>query len=134
MAKMFKGTKSKQSTTFKLNNMTITGTVHHIGQTEVISEKFSKRLLVIATEDKFNNLAPIEFTKEKTGLLDGLRIGQSVSVEANIGGREYSGKYYPSITGWKLTAGQSAPPQKQSAPPQAVSAPVEDIDADMLPF
>ena len=100
--------------------MTITGTVHHIGQTEVISEKFSKRLLVVATEDKFNNLAPIEFTKEKTGLLDGLRIGQNVSVEANVGGREYSGKYYPSITGWKLTAGQSAP--------------VEDIDADMLPF
>jgi hypothetical protein len=107
--------------------MTITGTVHHIGQTEVISDKFSKRLLVVATEDKFNNLTPIEFTKEKTGLLDGLRIGQSVSVEINLGGREYSGKYYPSITGWKLTAGQSAPPQ-------AVSAPVEDIDADMLPF
>jgi hypothetical protein len=114
--------------------MTITGTVHHIGQTEVISDKFSKRLLVVATEDKFNNLAPIEFTKEKTGLLDGLQIGQSVSVEANVGGREYSGKYYTSITGWKLTSGQSAPPQKQSAPPQAVSAPVEDIDADMLPF
>ena len=107
--------------------MTITGTVHHIGQTEVISDKFSKRLLVIATEDKFNNLAPIEFTKEKTGLLDGLRIGQSVSVEVNVGGREYSGKYYPSITGWKLTAGQSAPPQ-------AVRTLVEDIDADMLPF
>jgi hypothetical protein len=88
--------------------MTITGTVHHIGQTEVISDKFSKRLLVVATEDKFNNLAPIEFTKEKTGLLDGLRIGQSVSVEINLGGREYSCKYYPSITGWKLTAGQQA--------------------------
>ena len=114
--------------------MTITGTVHHIGQTEVISEKFSKRLLVVATEDKFNNLAPIEFTKQNIALLDGLQIGQSVSVEANVGGREYSGKYYPSITGWKLNAGQSAPPQKQSAPPQAVSAPVEDIDEDMLPF
>jgi hypothetical protein len=114
--------------------MTITGTVHHIGQTEVISDKFSKRLLVVATEEKFNNLTPIEFTKQNIGLLDTLRIGQSVSVEINLGGREYAGKYYPSITGWKLTAGQSAPPQKQSAPPQAVSAPVEDIDADMLPF
>jgi hypothetical protein len=88
--------------------MTITGTVHHIGHTEVISDKFSKRLLVVATEEKFNNLTPIEFTKEKTGLLDGLRIGQSVLVEINLGGREYSGKYYPSITGWKLTAGQQA--------------------------
>jgi hypothetical protein len=106
--------------------MTITGTVHHIGQTEVISDKFSKRLLVVATEDKFNNLAPIEFTKEKTGLLDGLRIGQSVSVEVNVGGREYSGKYYPSITGWKLTAGQQA-----SAPTPQV---FEEEENTTLPF
>jgi hypothetical protein len=106
--------------------MTITGTVHHIGQTEVISEKFSKRLLVVATEDKFNNLAPIEFTKEKTGLLDGLRIGQSVSIEINLGGREYSGKYYPSITGWKLTAGQQA-----SAPTPQV---FEEEENTTLPF
>jgi hypothetical protein len=106
--------------------MTITGTVHHIGQTEVISDKFSKRLLVVATEDKFNNLAPIEFTKEKTGLLDGLQIGQSVSVEANVGGREYSGKYYPSITGWKLTAGQQA-----SAPTSQV---FEEEENTTLPF
>jgi hypothetical protein len=106
--------------------MTITGTVHYIGQTEVISDKFSKRLLVVATEDKFNNLAPIEFTKEKTGLLDGLRIGQSVSVEINLGGREYSGKYYPSITGWKLTAGQQA-----SAPTPQV---FEEEENTTLPF
>jgi hypothetical protein len=106
--------------------MTIKGTVHHIGYTEVISDKFSKRLLVVATEDKFNNLAPIEFTKEKTGLLDGLQIGQSVSVEANVGGREYSGKYYPSITGWKLNAGQQA-----SAPTPQV---FEEEENTTLPF
>jgi hypothetical protein len=114
--------------------MTITGTVHHIGQTEVISEKFSKRLLVVATEDKFDNLLPIQFTKDKTALLDGLQIGQSVSVEYNAGGREWQGKYFASNTGWKLNAGQSAPPQKQSAPPQTVSAPVEDEENFELPF
>ncbi len=106
--------------------MTITGTVYHIGQTEVISDKFSKRLLVVATEDKFNNLAPIEFTKQNIALLDGLQIGQSVSVEANVGGREYSGKYYPSITGWKLTSGQQA-----SAPTPQV---FEEEENTTLPF
>jgi hypothetical protein len=45
----------------------------------------------------------------------GLRVGQSVTVHVNLGGREYSGKYYSSITGWKIEA--SAPPQNQSAPP-----------------
>jgi hypothetical protein len=106
--------------------MTITGTVHHIGQTEVISDKFSKRLLVVATEEKFNNLAPIEFTKQNIALLDGLQIGQSVSVEANVGGREYSGKYYPSITGWKLTSGQQT-----SAPTPQV---FEEEENTTLPF
>jgi len=114
--------------------MTITGTVHHIGQTEVISDKFSKRLLVIATEDKFNNLVPIEFTKEKTGLLDGLQIGQSVSVEANVGGREYSGKYYPSITGWKIDT-IAATPSRVASTPMATQAPVYVDDlTDELPF
>jgi hypothetical protein len=114
--------------------MTITGTVHHIGQTEVISDKFSKRLLVVATEDKFNNLAPIEFTKEKTGLLDGLQIGQSVSIEVNLGGREWNGKYFASITGWKIEA-QAVVPSRVATTPIATQAPVYVDDlTDELPF
>jgi hypothetical protein len=116
--------------------MTITGVVHHIGPVETVGDKgFTKRLLVVRTESQYDNLIPVELKKDKTSLADGLKVGQSVTVHVNVGGREYNGKFYPSITGWKIEAGQSAPPQNQSAPLAKQSAPpVEDNDPDGLPF
>jgi len=112
--------------------MTITGTVHLIGHVETVGDKgFTKRLLVVKTDQQYDNLIPVELKKDKTALADGLRVGQSVTVHVNLGGREYSGKYYSSITGWKIEA--SAPPQNQSAPPQNVSAPPAEDDTE-LPF
>jgi hypothetical protein len=116
--------------------MTITGVVHHIGPVETVGDKgFTKRLLVVRTESQYDNLIPVELKKDKCALADGLKLGQSVTVHTNIGGREYNGKFYPSITGWKIEADQSAPPQNQSAPPAKQSAPVavEDDNYD-LPF
>jgi len=111
---------------------TVTGTVHHIGPIESVGDKgFTKRLLVVNNGQQYDNLTPIELKKDKTALADGLRVGQSVTVHVNLGGREYSGKYYPSITGWKIEA--SAPPQNQSAPPQNQSAPPAEDDTE-LPF
>jgi hypothetical protein len=94
---------------------------------------FTKRLLVVRTDQQYDNLIPVELKKDKTALADGLKLGQSVTVHTNIGGREYNGKYYPSITGWKIEVDQSAPPQNQSAPPQNVSAPPAEDDTE-LPF
>ena len=89
--------------------MTITGTIHHIGPVETVGANgFTKQLLVVNNGQQYDNLTPIEFAKDKTALLNGLRVGQSVTVHINLGGREYNGKYYPSIRGWKVEA-QAAP-------------------------
>lgn len=111
--------------------MTITGKVHHIGATETVgSNGFTKRQLVVDTGEKYNPLLPIEFAKDKGDLLNALQVGQTVTVHLNLGGREYGGKFYASIGGWKIDV--SAPPQNISAPPQAQSAPPQDgLD---LPF
>jgi hypothetical protein len=116
--------------------MTIKGTVHHIGNTEKITDKFSKRLLVVKTDQEYNNLAPIEFTKDKTELLDSLQIGQSVSVEVNVGGREWQGKYFASITGWKIEA-QARMESRIATAPIVATQPqqVADLeDSEELPF
>jgi hypothetical protein len=98
--------------------MTITGVVHHIGPVETVGDKgFTKRLLVVDNGDKFNNLVPIDLQKDNTKLADPLYVGQSVTVHMNIGGREYNGKFYPSITGWKV---------ESQAAPQPVAAPVAE--------
>jgi len=118
--------------------MEIKGKVKHIGEVESFGASFTKRLLVVETEDKFNNLCPIEFQKEKTALLDTLQIGQDVTVQANVGGREYSGKYYPSITGWKIEAQAAAPSRVATTPmvDNGYKSPVAPFleDESTLPF
>jgi single-strand DNA-binding protein len=114
------------------NSITIKGTVHHIGQTEEVGSKgFTKRLLVVHNGEQYDPTVPIEFKKDKCALLDSLRVGQTVTVSINLGGREYQGRYFPSLTGWKIEA--SAPPHSVSAPPQSVSAPPAEEDTE-LPF
>lgn len=116
--------------------MTITGTIHFIGPVETVGTNgFTKQLLVVNNGQQYDNLTPIEFAKDKTALLNGLRVGQNVTVHVNVGGREYASKYYPSIRGWKVEADQSAPPAKQSAPAKNQSAPVAvEDDGLALPF
>jgi hypothetical protein len=113
--------------------MTITGVVHHIGHVETFGSGFTKRLLVVNNGKKYDNLLPIDFTKERTALIDGLKVGQTVTVEYDAGGREYNGRYFAQNSGWKLEADQSAPPQNQSAPPAKQSAPPAEDDTE-LPF
>lgn len=85
--------------------MTIQGTIIKIGETETVGTNgFTKRLLVIESEAKFNNTIPVEFLKEKGDMLNKFALGDLVEVSINIGGREHNGKFYPSITGWKITA------------------------------
>jgi hypothetical protein len=117
--------------------MQVEGRITHIGQTETIGEKgFTKRLLVIDTEAKFNSLLPIEFHKENISLLDPLTIGDSVKVEINLGGREWQGKYFASITGWKIEA-QSVAPSRVATTPILNTQPAQVADLEdesTLPF
>ena len=78
---------------------TITGTIHHIGDTETIGSKgFTKRLLVIKTASQYDGLIPIEAKKDDCGILDRFAIGQQVKADIYIGGREWNGRYFPSLT------------------------------------
>ena len=78
---------------------TITGTIHHIGDTETIGAKgFTKRLIVIKTAAQYDGLIPIEAKKDDCARLDSFQVGQQVKADIYIGGREWHGKYYPSLT------------------------------------
>ena len=93
--------------------MTIKGRVVRVGQTEAIGAKgFKKRQLVIDTEAKYNSLVPFEFKQDKASLLDGLTIGTEVTVHFNLGGREYNGKYYADVEGWKIDVSQYEPTEE----------------------
>jgi hypothetical protein len=80
----------------------ITGTVKEIMPVQEFSGGFYKQVLVVDTGQQYDPFVPIEFKKEKTDLLKGLGVGSEVTVYINIGGREYNGRYYADISGWKL--------------------------------
>lgn len=109
----------------------ITGTVEHIGETEQVTDKFRKRLIVIETEadSKYPQHIPIEFCGEYCGLLDAFSEGENVTITFNLRGRGMArnGKYYGSIAGWKIEpAGQSGGAMDQRP---AVKAEDENQDA-----
>ena len=81
--------------------MEIKGRVHSVGQVVTFKtangKEFKKRELVIDAsrfdpntgEKVFDNFPCIEFTGDKTNLLDNLILGQVVAVSFDLQGREY---------------------------------------------
>jgi hypothetical protein len=122
----------------KTNKAVIEGSVLAIGELQTFSSGFTKRVLVVKTnDDKYPQEIPIEFVKERTAKLDSLAIGDGVMVETDIRGNEYNGKWYVSLTGWRLEreGGREAAPAPAAAPAVGPSdADPEDEDDSSIPF
>ncbi len=85
------------------NNYSIYGVVGKILEEEIVSDSFKKRILVVnVTDGQYEQQIPIEFLQDKTSILDQINVGDKVIVSVNLRGREYNGRYYPSIVGWKV--------------------------------
>ena len=86
---------------------TIKGKVKVVGSTIVVSEKFSKRQLVLTTSDQYPQDIEVQFQQDKCSLLDAISVGQQVEVCYNLRGREWISpqgevKYFNTIDGWKI--------------------------------
>lgn len=114
--------------------------------TQVVSDKFSKREFVLTTDTatQYPQYISLQLTQDKCALLDQFNVGDELKVSFNLRGREWSGpqgiRYFNSLEAWRIeraTAGASQP--AYSAQPAA--APVNNPDiissqstADDLPF
>lgn len=118
----------------------ISGTLKMKGDTVQVSDKFSKRDLVL-TDDAGMYPQDILFqlTQDKCSLLDGYNSGDKIEVSFNIRGREWVSpqgevKYFNTLEAWRI--------EKLSAPsvpqPNAMElGPVSNLDidpSDDLPF
>ncbi|MBX3741395.1 MAG: DUF3127 domain-containing protein [Akkermansiaceae bacterium] len=134
------------------------GKIKVIYDTQSFASGFSKREFVVTTAaDKYPQDLKFEVVKDKCQLLDGYKVGQDVTVNFDIRGNEYNGKYYVNLSAWKIQGGgggnggggndseydQSAP-QRRSAPrqnsqPSSEPSPADlrkedDFDDDDIPF
>ena len=87
--------------------MEIIGNIRMIGFTQQVSPTFTKRELVLTTQEQYPQHILIEFTQEKCDLLNNLQVGQPIKIGINLRGREWTNpqgetRYFNSIQGWKV--------------------------------
>ena len=99
----------------------LTGKIKLIQEPKTFSSGFTKREMVVIVDDgKYPQEINLEFVQDKVALLDSLQAGQEVTVTFDIRGREYNGRYFNNLQGWKVvTVGDEPeyPAQDPSAPP-----------------
>jgi hypothetical protein len=126
--------------------MEVTGKIKVISAEQQISPTFRKKELVVTTDEQYPQSIMIEFTQDKSDLLNNFSVGENVKVSINLGGREWVNpqgetKYFNSIRGWRIEriadANAQAPVQAPPVPAAAAFPPAPSLneeEPDDLPF
>ena len=95
-----------------------TGRLHAIFETKQVSERFTKREFVVEIADnpKYPQTVLFQLTGDRTSQLDGMNVGDLVTIEFSLRGREWRSpagevKYFNSLDVWRIEparAGRSA--------------------------
>jgi len=109
----------------------ITGAIQVIGE-RIDTGNFSKRDVVIRTDEQYPQDISIQFTQDKCDILDAYKVGETVTIAYNLRGKlggwtnpQGEVKYFSTIQAWRIQrpAGAAAPAQ---APP-ANAAPAAQV-------
>jgi hypothetical protein len=86
----------------------VTGTVKVIGETIAVTEKFSKRDLVITDQSMYPQDISFQVSQDNCQLLDPFVNGDLIEVSFNLRGREWTNpttrevKYFNTLDAWKI--------------------------------
>ena len=114
----------------------LTGKIKLVQEPKTFDSGFTKREMVVVVEDgKYPQEINIEFVQDKVTLLDTLQPGQQVTVTFDIRGREYNGRYFNNLQGWKVVTMGNEPSlaaEEQSSAPYFPTP--SDFEDDDIPF
>ncbi len=86
--------------------MEVTGILKAKFDTQVVSDKFSKREFVLTIGDTYPQHVSFQLTQDKCSLIDGIKEGDEIKAFINLKGREWNGpqgiKYFNTIEAWKI--------------------------------
>ena len=110
----------------------LSGKIKLIQEPKTFDSGFTKREMVVIVEDgKYPQEINLEFVQDKVALLDSLQPGLEVTVSFDIRGREYNGRYFNNLQGWKVVTGND----ETAAPPADSHYPTpSDFGDDDIPF
>jgi hypothetical protein len=88
--------------------MQVKGRIKRIEATNVVSDKFKKRMLVVTTNDQYPQEIGVQFVQDKCDVLNGYNAGDDVEIEVNVQGKDFTNKAgevfnITSLQGWKIS-------------------------------
>jgi hypothetical protein len=88
--------------------MQVKGRIKRIEATNVVSEKFKKRMLVVTTSDQYPQEIGVQFVQDKCDVLNGYNVGDDVEIEVNVQGKDFTNKAgevfnITNLQGWKIS-------------------------------
>jgi len=122
-------------------NIVLVGSVSQVNDKQNITDTFSKRTLWMDIDEDtdYPQQIEIEFVNDKCALLNGVKVGSTVTVDANLRGKEFESKKTPGeffrptkLNGWRIKG--SATPAPEGPPPSTEPLPDGDDGPDDLPF
>lgn len=89
--------------------MNYQGTVHHIGSTQQISEKFKKREIVLTDgAASYPQFIAFTFAQKNVDMLDEFKVGDEVDITFTLKGRQWKDKFFNELSAFRIKAvGQS---------------------------
>jgi hypothetical protein len=120
--------------------MEIQGKLIVLNDTETIGTKgFQKRLVVVQTDEQYPQTIPVEFTQDKTTILNFYKVGDLVKIGINLRGSEWQGRYFANIQGWKIDKFNNEEKQSLRTLPFDGKEPINNAlpqndEVDDLPF
>lgn len=110
----------------------LTGKIKLIQEPKTFDSGFTKREMVVIVEDgRYPQEINLEFVQDKVSLLESLKPGQEVTVTFDIRGREYNGRYFNNLQGWKVEVLGNSTGTTDEAPPFPTPS---DFGEDDIPF
>lgn len=104
----------------------LSGTIKLVGEKQTFDSGFQKVEFVLTTNDeKYPQDVKFEITQDKVDdFIKYNKVGKAVDVSFNVRGNEYKGKYYVSLTAWKVFKAEEAATD--------IGVPSEEIKGDFL--
>jgi hypothetical protein len=85
----------------------MTGNIKVINETVQVTDKFSKREVVITDNSMYPQDIMFQATQDKCSMLDSYNVGDNVEVSFNLRGREWTSptgevKYFNTLEAWRI--------------------------------
>ena len=121
--------------------MEIVGLVHRVNATQVVSDKFKKREIIIKTEasSPYPQYLLCQVTQDKCDMLNSFNEGEEVKAQINLKGRLWDGgqgeKCFNTIEIWRIEKMQGSAPSHNNTQNSDKPSPHSNIvESDDLPF